>query len=164
MSTKVTVIVETGKSPIVGGLRDGRNGSRETFVVEWEGNPEPRLVAAHVEHRVAELGAEVVAKVAAVYGDPRVGTPFTVPRELRTFPLGDYLRQLTEIRKGAFGAGFNFNIHDPEIGRKVQAGLTEMRARLEEAGRMFVENVERAQKRPVAAADGKAGAADDKPL
>lgn len=89
---KVTVVVETS----------GKRGHFEQFRAEMSGPDHSDLrgwAPIDAELLIAEVGAHLVRKIAAVYGDHRDDPVTTVPPPYRLRPLTDYDKAREGIAK-----------------------------------------------------------------
>ena len=101
MGVKVTIIVEVDKPHHAWkGKQSVRFESSDTVDT---GRDDDLRIAAHTEHKIVQLGAEVTRQLSALFGDHR-NTPSGIVLlydYLRERPLSDYLK----ARRAAAGTG-----------------------------------------------------------
>lgn len=135
---KVTVVVETS---------DAR-GHSEEFRAELDG-PAGLELAGHspiyAEHLIAEVGAHLVRKIAAVYGDNRDDPvkDAVLPRLRRLRPLSDFEKAREAAKQGKLG--LHLPAFDRDLGVQVLTAMTALRAQIEGAVETFMTNLDSAR-------------------
>lgn len=154
MSLKVTVTVETSEG----------YGKSDKFTAELPGPASLELsghAPIYAEQLIAEVGAHLVRKVAAVYGDHRDDEvrAAKLPRLRRLRPLSDFDEAREAARRGVLAPQFPVN---RDLGVEVAAGLATLREQTERAMNDFVESLAIAkrnmERRKAEANDGKSTA------